>query len=68
MYNSERFYAAIRKSVYDNREWIDLTTASYMIEITVEKAGEAEKRLPNWAVQNPMVRVGIMTMKEFNNG
>jgi len=56
-------YIAIRRADNDY-EWADVSTASGDAGITHEKADHLDRHLPQWALDNPVQRIGRYRLVE----
>lgn len=57
-------YVAIRKSVDDSREWIDLSSMGFIAECVEQDARRCELKIPAWAKANPVQRIVKVTITE----
>ena len=63
MYIEEIVYAAIRKHKDD--EWIEVDTISHLYEVSKEKAEKTDRIIPQFAKENPVVRIGRFKIEEI---
>lgn len=59
-----RAYAAVRKSKDSGREWIPTSTISLLIWDVRKKVKEEEELAPDWAKDNPVVRIAKIKIEE----
>jgi hypothetical protein len=53
----ENCYVAIRKDTHSGKEWMDISTMSGCGDEVRRKADETDKKIPEWAKANPVLRV-----------
>jgi len=57
-------WAAIRLDKNSGREWLDRESVGYDRESTVKKTESCDNTIPHWAVNNPVVRIVEVVIKE----
>jgi len=57
-------YVAIRRAEDDGHQWADVSTVSGDAGITREKADHLDRHLPQWALANPVQRIGRYRLVE----
>lgn len=57
-----RYYYAVRKN--EAGEWIDGTTQSLLLEESQALANRINKKIPQWAENNPIVRFALFELHE----
>lgn len=55
-------WAAIRKT--DGEEWIDLNSIEWLRDETEKNVAEFDRTHPNWAIDNPVVRISRVRVAE----
>lgn len=59
-----KVFAAIRECRDEKREWIDTATITYLPELTRVLATNTDTTIPQYAHDNPVVRIGRFSLIE----